>query len=531
MELYVMIILPILASLLLYVMPGKITTILSTFVYVVVFGCSVVLFYQARFLGEIITTKTDVDFLGITLYCDLYASVFLVLVSFLFLCMFLFTTGRERTDKLFAFLFAVLQSLVMLIFLSRDLFNIYVAIEVSSIVCGILIMFKRESRSIYDGLVYLLVNMLGMLFFLLGIGMVYRQFGILDFDSLIQVIGTRDPSELVLAYSCLMTGVLLKCAIFPMHFWLPLAHGTPGAPTAVSAILSGIYVKSGVYLFMRLEEIFSVSIDLSSFFFWIGVISSLAGIIMAICQSDIKLILAYHTVSQIGLIIAGLSAPNEKVQAGAFLHIINHAMFKSLLFLAAGMLISRYGTRNIYKIRGVMRSMPLAGIAIVAGILGITGAPFFNGSISKYFLAQTDTMISTIFFTIINFGTILSFVKFGKVLFGEKQDVHFKYDFFSTAVIITLSGLCLLTGVFAEPMVQLVLGMELKIGISGYMNKIIIWAVSFILAELVYKYIISKSKRIKSGIDFTISFNGIALCLCSSFVILTVIMMYWVCWV
>lgn len=520
MELYLIIVLPIFASLFLYLIPSKITTALSALVYVIVFGFTLQIFYRVRFLGEILTTKQSSDFLGITLYCDLTASVFLVLVAFLFLCMFFYTSVRERTSKLFSFLFTVLEGLVMLIFLSRDLFNIYVAIEVSAIVCAILIMYKHESRSIYDGLVYLLINITGMLFFLLGIGMIYRQLGVLELDGIATAISTRDPHELLLAFALLMTGTMLKCAMFPMHFWLPLAHGTPGAPTAVSAILSGIYVKSGVYLFMRMQEIFSPVIDLSPFFFWVGVVTSLAGIVMAICQSDIKLILAYHTISQIGLIIAGLSSHVEKVQAGAVLHIINHALFKSLLFLAAGMMISKYGTRNIYKIRGVMKSLPLAGIAIISGILGITGAPFFNGSISKYFLAQTDTAISTFFFTLINFGTILSFIKFGRVLFGEKKKLSFSYDVYSTTVVITLSALCLLTGIFAEPLLYLILAQPLSIGVSGYITKTIIWAISFVGAELFYRNILSHNKRLKGGIDFSASFNSIICCLGGIFIAL-----------
>ncbi len=520
MELYLIIVLPILASLFLYLLPSKITTTLSALVYVAVFAFTLQIFYRVRFWGEILSTKQGNEFLGISLYCDQTASVFLVLVSFLFLCMFLYTSVRERTNKLFSFLFTVLEGLVMLIFLSQDLFNIYVAIEVSAIVCGILIMFKHESRSIYDGLVYLLINIVGMLFFLLGIGMVYRQLGVLDLDGIAAAIQTRAPEDLTLAFALLMTGTLLKCAIFPMHFWLPLAHGTPGAPTAVSAILSGIYVKSGIYLFMRMQEIFQDVFPIPELFFWLGVITSIAGILMAICQSDIKLILAYHTISQIGLILAGLSTGDEKVQAGAVLHIVSHAIFKSLLFLTAGILIKKYGTRNIYKMEGVMKSLPLTGIAIACGILGITGAPLFNGSISKYFLAQDETLVVNVVFTIINFGTILSFTKFGHILFGKKQNFSYRYDFLSTSVTLTLSALCLLSGVFAEPFLQFVLGLSLDIGFHGYIEKTVIWACSFLFAILLYQKILSKIKRLKSGISFSLDFNNIVFCIGGSFMLI-----------
>lgn len=520
MELYFLIILPIFTSLLLYLLPGKVTTWLGSFLYLAVFGVTVHLFYRVRFGGEIVTTGGSPDFLGISLYCDLTASVFLMLVGFLFLCVFLYTNLPVRVNKLYSFLFTVLEGLIMLIFLSRDLFNIYVAIEVSAICCGVLIMFKRESRSIYDGLIYLLTNITGMLFFLLGIGLVYRQCGVLDFDGLAAAAAYRTPQELLLAYVFLMTGVCMKCALFPMHFWLPAAHGTPGAPTAVSAILSGLYIKSGVYLFIRLQAVFSPVFDMDAFFFWAGVVTALAGIVMAVCQCDIKLILAYHTISQVGLIIAGLSTYNPVSRFGAMLHIINHALFKSLLFLAAGLLITAYGTRNVYKIRGVMKSMPAAGMAVLAGILGITGAPFFNGSISKYMLSKTDNSVVDFCFLIINFGTILSFVKFGNMLFGEKKELTYTRNFFSTLVLALLSLLCLATGLFAGPFLSLFFQMDFSVGLSGYLVKSLIWAGSFLLAILFYKKILSKIKRLKSGIDFSLDMNHIALCTGAGFLLI-----------
>lgn len=520
MALYLLIILPILASLLLYLIPARVTTYLTAGVYVAVFAVTVDLFRRVRLTGQPITTHSGDGFLGITLYCDRTAALFLVLVSFLFLCVFLYTSLPVRLNKMYAFLITVLEGLVMLIFLSRDLFNLYVAVEVAAIVCAALIMFKRESRSIYDGLVYLLVNITGMLFFLLGLGLLYRQLGVLDLDSLQAALASRPARELLLPYALLMTGACMKCAVFPMHFWLPLAHGTPGAPTAVSALLSGVYVKSGVYLFIRLQEVFSPAFDLSRFFFWAGVVTALAGIVMAVCQSDIKLILAYHTVSQIGLILAGLCAGTEAARAGAMLHIVNHAVFKSLLFLAAGVLIAKYGTRDVYAIRGVMRSLPLVGVAIAAGILGITGAPFFNGSISKYFMAQAGSRTVDFCFLLINFGTTLSFVKFGRVLFGPRRELTYRYVNVQTAVLLVLSGLCLLTGVFAQPFMRLLFDMERSISPSGYAFKALIWVVFFVLADLFYRKVLRRSARLHAGIEMTIDFNGIVMCIGLSFALL-----------
>lgn len=522
MELYLLIVLPIFASLLLYLFPSRVSTWLSVLVYAGVLAVTVDLFRRTRFLGQTVSTRTSDGFLGITLYCDLTASIFLMLVAFLFLCIFLYTHLPGQIDRLYSFLFTVLEGLVMLIFLSRDLFNVYVAVEVATIVCAVLIMFKRESRSIYDGLVYLLTNITGMLFFLLGTGMLYRQLGVLDFDGISAAMSGRDVRELALPCALVMTGACMKCALLPMHFWLPLAHGTPGAPTAISAVLSGVYVKSGVYLFLRMKELFGPVLPDESFFFWLGIATALAGIVMAVCQSDIKLILAYHTVSQIGLIIAGLCSGVGYGQVGAMLHIINHALFKSLLFLAAGILISAYGTRNIYHIRGVMKSIPLVGVAVAAGILGITGAPFFNGSISKYFLSKGGGTIADAVFLLVNFGTILSFVKFGQVLLGEKRAVSHRPGIFAGAVLALMSALCLLTGVFAGPFVELLFGFSLEIGWRSYLVKCLVWAASFILAWMLYRRVISRSARLRAGIDFSIGFNSIVLCIGGGFTILLI---------
>lgn len=519
MELYLFVILPILIATLLYLIPQKFAIIIAFLSYIAMFIASLKLFADTRFLDRVITeTIGGEGILGITLYCDLTASVFLVLTTFLFLCIFIYTILREKTNQLFNFLIMILESLIILIFLSRDMFNIYVAVEVATVVCSILITFKRDSRSIYDGLVYLLTNIFGMTFFLLGIGMLYRQFGVLDISVLSSLISKSDAKSLILPYSLIMTGVCLKCALVPVYSWLPYAHGTLGVPTTVSAILSGIYVKGGIYLFIRMRDMFMPTINMDLFFLILGIITSISGIIMAVSQKDIKLILAYHTISQLGLIIIGLSMGNNYSTYGAMLHVINHALFKSLLFLASGILIKKYNTRNVYEIRGVMKSIPLVGICIVAGILGITGAPLFNGSISKYFIqAGGNSIWVEIFLIIINFGTVVSFVKFGQILFGKKVIIDFKYDIYSTMVILVLGILCLMTGILGNEFIYLTFNLKLDIGIGSYIQKGFIWIANFYVSWLLYHHVLSKNKRLKQGINFTLGFNTMCFCIVSLF--------------
>ncbi len=487
---------PIPIALVTYLLNTKITRVIAGFLQSIVFAISMYVFYSVRDTGLDIHFYTgSLESLGIHLIASNTSSLFVLLSAFIFTVSFLYTLTRETTHGLFVFLLFSLQALIFTAFLSDDIFNIYLVLEISAILCSMLILYNRSIRSLYDGLVYLLTNMVGMLFFLMGIGYIYKIFGELSLSRLAPLIANFDnPKALALPFAFIFTGIALKCAFLPLHSWLPKAHGTPGAPAVVSAILSGIYVKCGIYLFMRMRELFLPAINADIFFLIIGFITALIGIILALLQTDIKLILAYHTISQIGLILIGITLANEYALSGAILHIVNHAFFKSLLFLCAGILIKEYNTRNLYNIRGVMKTMPEVGIALLAGILGITGAPFFNGSISKYFIQAGGTEhIAQVLLIIINLGTCLSFVKYGSMLFGKPTNKESpKHDLSAIIALFVLALCCLLSGVFGEEFMKVTLGYVYTIDTMSYVSKAIQWFSSIVVAILIYVFIITK---------------------------------------
>ncbi len=229
----------------------------------------------------------------------------------------------------------------------------------------------------------------------------------------------QDSRALILPYCLIMTTVGLKAAIMPLFSWLPRAHGTPSAPSIVSAILSGLYVKGGLYLFIRTQDMFKPQIDTDHIFLVLGFLTAIIGFVIALSQIDLKLILAYHTVSQIGLIIFGLSLNHTYSYWGSIYHVLNHAIFKSVLFLTAGMIIETYETRDIRQIKGVFKRMPLVAVVSILAILGITGAPLFNGSISKYLIQKGTTGgLLEYGLLVINLGTIISFVKYSSIFKG-----------------------------------------------------------------------------------------------------------------
>jgi multicomponent Na+:H+ antiporter subunit D len=432
--------------------------------------------------------------MGIALYADLFVAVFALMICVLFFCCIVYQLSERRGESRLFFLITVLEGLTLGIFLSRDLFNIFVLIEVATVVISLLIMYQKDRIAIYDGIMYLLVNAVAMSFFLLGIGMIYTTFGTLDLVLLRQALAALpNGGPVVLAYSFMITAVCLKSALMPLFSWLPRAHATPSAPVPVSAILSGIYVKSGIFLFMRLQDAFAPVFDLSDVFLVLGFLTAVIGFLLAIAQKDIKLILAYHTISQIGMIMMGLCMKSTVAEIGAVYHIINHALFKSALFLTAGIIAKAYGTRNVYEIRGVFRNMPLIGTAMIIAVLGITGAPHFNGSISKYWIAYSaKDSWAQYGLMLVNLGTMISFVKYAQMLFQRQDIPQNTITLQKKAVTFFISLLCLLGGLFGKQVIEFMFEIEMPMDFNDYMQKAVHYVISLIAGVGLYRLVIKR---------------------------------------
>lgn len=467
---------------------------------------------------------------GITLMLDQISAPILLLTEVLFALFMVFAYNKHYTNHLFIFLFISLQAMISGFFVSGDLFNLFILVEVSTITVSILIMFKRDSQAIYDGLIYLLVNIVSGMLFLFGIGFAYKYIGTVDLKLMEEAVRVMDnPRVLVLPFAFLMTSVCLKSAMMPLFSWLPKAHGTPSAPSVVSAVLSGLYVKNGLYLFIRLTHIFQPAIDCTTFFMITGCITAFVGVVFAIGQSDIKLILAYSTVSQVGLIMFAINMGSEVAYWGGIDHIINHALFKSGLFLTAGILSETYETRDVRQIRGVLSRMPVIGSAMIIFILGITGAPLLNGSISKYFIAKgATTPFLTVILFFINLGTIVLFVKYATMLLPRKGMKRGKVTVNQTAVVISIGLLCIVSGIWGEQWVNELFVQNQHIVLTSYLNKIPTYGVSLIAGIVIYRYGIKENPIIKriGGID--LGFNGICISIFSFLSILLLATNIWV---
>lgn len=485
---------PILIAVFLFMFPAyKVAKFLASLVQAALLGAAVHLFLLSR-EGDVLTNAGNYSgFLGITLRADTLSVLFVMLTVFIFLIVTIYSF-HDKNSRLFLFLLFVLEGALIGLFLTQDLFNIFVLAEVSSVVAAALLMYNRRSRSMYDGLVYLMVNVIVMQFYLLGLGYLYRMTGVFDMGRVAEAVSVLDRSQLVLPFSLIMVAIAAKCGLLPAFGFLPKIHSIPQAPASVGALLSGLQVKAGLYLFLRFREIFA-PLYIDDVFLVIGIVTALFGVVLALSQTNIKQMLAYSTIAQVGLIMIGLNLNQAYSFYGSVYHMLGHAIAKVALFLGAGLVIAVYGTGDITKIRGVFHRMPVVGIAMTLAILGMTGAPFFSGNISKYFMMADVNPLLFVIMTVINLGTIVVFIKFGRMLFGHPSvtsEPEERVDWFKQGSVLIVGILCLIGGIWGETAIFHFFGLNLSIGLAGFIEKAIILAGSWLVGILIVRYLVPR---------------------------------------
>ena len=397
---------------------------------------------------------------GVALRADGLSALFVLVINAIgFACLIYATDyldhlgGRAKFFGLFLILMLGLNGVVLV----HDLFSMYLYLEVASIASYVLVAFTLQFDGIESALKYLLLSVVGTGLVLIAMSLIYLRLGTLEFTAIKTALAQGEmPRIFLLAGAMFLTGFGLKAAIMPFHAWLPDAH--PSAPAPVSAILSGVVIKvAGVYSLIRVFlYLFPPTPQIRTVFVVLGVVSMACGAIVAYFQDDIKRMLAYSSISQIGYIMIGLGIGHPLAIAGALFHVLNHAQFKSLLFLNSGALQYRTGTRNMTEMGGLENRMPVTSTTSVFGTLSIAGIPPFNGFFSKlliilgavkagYYTVATLAAVFSIF-TLGYFLVIQRKVFFGK-LNAKWKDLQEAPVAMSAAVIL-LAGSCLFTGVF-----------------------------------------------------------------------------------
>ncbi|MBN2258923.1 MAG: hypothetical protein JW702_00100 [Clostridiales bacterium] len=372
--------------------------------------------------------------IGIGLKISSIEAAFLILSTFLFTVILIYIQKNKDHDFKFLFFILLLQGSFNGFVVSDDIFNIFVMLELITIISTILIIYKKDAHSLKAGIYYLLFNSVGMMFFLIGIIILYIKFGTLNLTYIKEVIqpGCFDNS-LKLAIIFFISAFGVKSAVFPVYDWLPKAHSA--SLTSISALLSGLLVKTGVIGLMKITRVFDCA-NYSEVFLYLGIATAFLGVIFAFSQKDIKQILSFHTVSQIGLIMIGFSI-NIDI---AMIYLINHSVIKSLLFLTTGIIINKYGDRRVNKIRGLWHNSKYLSIVLIIAALSLAGLPFTSGFISKSILGTSIHGFTFILVVSINSFTFASMMKILSILKGtddRKFEVN-KRKYFSLGILVSV---------------------------------------------------------------------------------------------
>jgi len=354
-----------------------------------------------------------------------------------------------------------------------DLFNLFVFMEILSLSGYALVAVSGKPTAEMAAFKYLIMGAVSSLLVLFGIGLLYSLTGSLNMLDISRRLAGAPKAPAMLALAALAVGFLVKAGIFPVHIWLPDAHAI--APSPVSAMLSGLVVKIGLLGMVRVYQMYYGArvLDLSAFntvLVWLGAIAIVMGAFFAIFQEDIKMMLAYSTISNVGYIVMGLGLASEYALIGAAVHIFNHAIIKAALFLGAGALIYQTGYRNLTDLRGVGRSMPLTTAAISVGAVSIVGIPPTAGFLCKWYIALGAFEAGQPFFgVVLVFGALFIFVYYIRMVnaFYFQEPVHPEIldatepPMSMLVPVLVLAALCLVMGVlgripltFIEPAVE-----------------------------------------------------------------------------
>ncbi len=338
---------------------------------------------QVRWLGEAVNIRLALD--GFSLFMLMAIQ----LVSF---CVGLYSINYMEHYGAKANYYALL--LVMVagmngLVLSQDLFNVYIFLEVAAIASYALVAYGLGAEELEASFKYLMLSVVASAAILTAIAVLYGMTGALSFDAVAAGLRTLEANAVVGVVAALfLMGFGLKAALIPFHAWLPDAH--PSAPAPISAILSGLLIKvSGVYVIARIFfHILGMTPALSQILMWLATVSIVVAAFLALGQNDMKRMLAYSSISQVGYVVLGIGLGTPLGVAGGLFHLFNHAIAKSLLFFTSGSVQQATGTRNLDEMGGLAKKMPWTAGTNIVGSLSIAGIPPLGGFWSKLIIVM-----------------------------------------------------------------------------------------------------------------------------------------------
>jgi multicomponent Na+:H+ antiporter subunit D len=359
--------------------------------------------------------------LGIVLVADLFAALILVVAMATILVVEIYAIGQRRTawgadPQLAGPLLLVLTAGVALAILTGDLFTLFVAFELILVSSYVLLTHQGRRDQIRSGMTYVTMNLFASTLFLIGVAVVYAATGTVNLALLAERIPAL-PSELQWGIGLWFLVVFgTKAAIFPLFSWLPDSY--PTAPTTITAVFAGLLTKIGVYALIRFHTLTGMD-DLGPIILTAAGITMLIGVAGALAQDDVKRILSFHIVSQIGYMLMGLGLFSVAGVAGAVLFLIHQIPIKTVLFLVGGLIEEQEGTSALDRIGGLAARQPLLAVLFALPALSLAGLPPFSGFVAK--LALVDAGIAEVATPIVLVslvGSILTLLSMVKIWLG-----------------------------------------------------------------------------------------------------------------
>ena len=396
----------------------------------------------------------EIHGLSLNLSVDSMGALFALITSILWVAAMAHSSAymsyEQKRTRFFTFMM-ITEAAIMGLFMVHDFFSLFIFLELMGLSAYFLVVHSETERARSAANKYLFMTIAGGLTLFMGILLFLSYYGTVDFIPPFRGAFLTYPFKAA-ALACMIAGFGVKAAIVPLHVWLPDAHSV--APSPASALLSGIMIKVGAYGILRTvtsffylpashetetalnagNELFENVQTLGFALILLAVASMVIGMVLAVMQEDIKRMLAYSSISQMGFILLGvgclayLGKEGTVGLAGSLYHIMNHAFFKACLFLGAGSILYCTHERNMFKLGGLWRKMPLTTLLWCVAALGIMGIPLFNGFVSKNllhhaileaqhlasegsYLQATCLKASEVLFIIASGGTIIYFLK------------------------------------------------------------------------------------------------------------------------
>lgn len=373
-----------------------------------------------------------------------------------------FMEDEKGLDKYYLLLLVMCAGMVGVSF-TGDIFNLYVFFEIMSITSYGLVAFFRSGKSVEGAFKYLVMGTVGTVSILMGVTLVYGLGGTLNIADLsvrlTALSGAMEngfPLSGVIALGLFITGFGVKIGMVPLHAWKPDAY--QAAPSAVSAVLAGGVIMVGVSAMLRVSYLLFNVLSVGYVFVALGLATMILGGFMAVVQDDLKRLLAYSSISQMGYTLLAVGLGTALSMKGGMFHFLNNAIYKGLLFLCAGAVVLRVGTSRMDELGGLGKKMPVTAFAFAVGAIALSGIPPLNGFASKWmiYVACIDVgrPILTVIAVVISAITLAYLLKaFSMVFLGPLPDQFEGVKEAPASMLVpmvALTSLCILFGVFPQ---------------------------------------------------------------------------------